>query len=204
MVHELLFHELLLVTLLWLGACIYWRWQRGHVTKPPPDHRAGRPLQVLKSFAGLTTRPPCEACAQAPDPGDQPPFPPPPLITPRRGRPRTVDTHTHYCPHKTCPYYGWVGHGNLRANGHPGGGPWRQLHCVGCDTYFLETCGTLLYGKPRPADRLVRAVAALAEGLGIRAVGRVFDLDPNTVLAESGKNRGRSWRPRRARSPKRF
>ena len=82
-----------------------------------------------------------------------------------------------------CLYYGWVGHGNIRANGHPGGGPWRQLHCVVCDTYFLETHGRLLYGKPRPAERIIRAVAALAEGLGIRAVARVFDVDPNTVLA---------------------
>src|SRR5262249_9056458 len=55
--------------------------------------------------------------------------------------------------------------------------------CVVCDTYFLETHGTLLYGKPRPAERILRAVAALAEGLGIRAVARVFDVDPNTVLA---------------------
>ncbi len=52
-----------------------------------------------------------------------------------------------------------------------------------CDTYFLETYGTLFYGKPRPAERIVHAVAALAEGLGIRAVARVFAVDPNTVLA---------------------
>jgi hypothetical protein len=30
---------------------------------------------------------------------------------------------------------------------------------------------------------LVWAIAALAEGLGIRAVARVFEVDPNTVLA---------------------
>jgi hypothetical protein len=29
-----------------------------------------------------------------------------------------------------------------------------------CDTYFLETYGTLFYGKPHPAERLVQAVAA--------------------------------------------
>jgi IS1 family transposase len=40
-----------------------------------------------------------------------------------------------------------------------------------------------LYGKPRPAERIVRAVAAVAEGLGIRAVARVFEVDPNTVRA---------------------
>jgi hypothetical protein len=40
-----------------------------------------------------------------------------------------------------------------------------------------------LYGKRIPAERIVRAVAALAEGLGIRAVARVFTVEPNTVLA---------------------
>jgi hypothetical protein len=30
---------------------------------------------------------------------------------------------------------------------------------------------------------LIGAVGALAEGLGIRAVARVFEVDPNTVLA---------------------
>jgi IS1 family transposase len=54
---------------------------------------------------------------------------------------------------------------------------------VVCDTYFLETSGTLFYGKARPAERIVPVVAAVAEGLGIRAVARVFDVDPNTVLA---------------------
>jgi hypothetical protein len=33
-----------------------------------------------------------------------------------------------------------------------------------------------------PPKRLVWAVAALAEGLGIRAVARGFEVDPNTVL----------------------
>jgi IS1 family transposase len=75
-----------------------------------------------------------------------------------------------------------VGWGNLRANGHPSGGPWRQLHCTACDGYFLETHGTLFHGKRVTPDLLVWAVGALAEGLGIRAVARVFEVDPNTVL----------------------
>jgi len=76
-----------------------------------------------------------------------------------------------------------VGRGNIRTNGHPGGGPWRQLSCVACGGYFLETHGTPLHGTRVPPERLVRVVASLAEGLGIRAVARVFEVDPNTVLA---------------------
>jgi hypothetical protein len=81
-----------------------------------------------------------------------------------------------------CSYRGWVGWGNLRANGHPNGGPWRQFHCTACKGYFLETLGTLLHGKRASVDLIVRVIACLAEGLGIRGTARVFEVDPNTVL----------------------
>jgi len=102
---------------------------------------------------------------------------------PTRGRPRQVDTSRHFCPHANCDYRGWVGLGNISANGHPNGGPWRQLHCTSCGGYVQETHGTPLHGKRVALDVLVWAVGALAEGLGIRAVARVFEVDPNTVLA---------------------
>jgi len=93
-----------------------------------------------------------------------------------------VDTSFHFCPNANCAYRGWVSWGNLSANGHPSGGPWRQWHCTICKGYFLETHGTLLHGKRVAPDVLVWAVGALAEGLGIRAVARVFEVAPNTVL----------------------
>jgi IS1 family transposase len=104
-------------------------------------------------------------------------------MAPTRGRPRQVDTSQHFCPHPDCAYQGWVGLGNLSANGHPNGGPWRQLYCTSCGGYFQETHGTPLHGKRVAPEKLVWAVGALAEGLGIRAVARVFAVDPNTVLA---------------------
>ncbi len=94
-----------------------------------------------------------------------------------------VDSSHHFCPNPTCAYQGWIGWGNLRANGHPGGGPWRQFHCLVCQSYFQETHGTPLHGTRVPPETLIWAVGALAEGLGIRAVARVFEVDPNTVLA---------------------
>ena len=54
--------------------------------------------------------------------------------------------------------------------------------CLGCHGYFLETLGTPFHGKQVNPDKLVWAMTALAEGLGIRAVARVFAVDPNTVL----------------------
>jgi IS1 family transposase len=72
--------------------------------------------------------------------------------------------------------------GNLRANGHPNGGPWRQLHCTSCGGYVFETHGTIFYGKRVSVELIVRVIACLAEGLGIRGTARVFEVDPNTVL----------------------
>jgi transposase-like protein len=88
----------------------------------------------------------------------------------------------HFCPHTECDYRGWLGLNNLRANGHPSGGPWRQLHCTACDGYFPEHHGTIFYGKEAAVELMVRVLACLAEGLGIRATARVFEVDPNTVL----------------------
>jgi IS1 family transposase len=103
-------------------------------------------------------------------------------MPPTHRRPRTVDTSRHFCPHAGCRYRGWLGWGNLRANGHPSGGPWRQFHCTACDGYFLETHGTLFHGKQAAVELIVRVLACLAEGLGIRATARVFEVDANTVL----------------------
>jgi IS1 family transposase len=140
-------------------------------------------LQDLNPFPGLTHKPCCVACEQAAQASavQSPPTPPRPL-TSMRGRRRHVDTSVHFCPNPHCEYRGWVGLGHLCANGHPSGGPWRQWHCLVCGSDFLETHGTPFHGKRVPPERLVWAVGALAEGLGIRAGARVCAVDPNTVL----------------------
>jgi hypothetical protein len=103
-------------------------------------------------------------------------------MTCTRGHRRQVETTGHFCPDVTCSYHGWVGFGNIRANGHPHGRRWRPLVCLGCHGYVLETVGTPIHAKQGDPDELVWAMAALPEGLGIRAVARVFAADPNTVL----------------------
>src|SRR5499427_8841243 len=187
MVSHLFFYQLVLVGLVWLCVMLQWAWPSapaaaGPTTPeptPPPPKRHREPTPC----AGLTTKPHCDACEHAPAPPPHAPSAPPPRIVPTRGRRRQVDTSAHFCPNPDCAYRGWVGWGNLRANGHPNGGPWRQLHCSSCGGYFQETHGTPLHGKRVAPEKLVWAVGALAEGLGIRAVARVFEVDPNTVLA---------------------
>src|SRR5437667_5140028 len=162
---------------------LHWAWPSDPatcpMTLPPPRPKRHRDP---KPFAGPTTQPHCDACEHATAPRPQAPSAPPPRIIPTRGRRRQVDTATHFCPNPDCAYRGWVGWGNLRANGHPNGGPWRQLLCVVCRRYFLETLGTLLHGKRASVELIVRVIACLAEGLGIRGTARVFEVDPNTVL----------------------
>jgi transposase-like protein len=102
-------------------------------------------------------------------------------MPPTNRRPREIDTSQHFCPHLGCDYRGWLGLNNLRANGHPSGGPWRQFHCTSCQGYFLETHGTIFHGKQAAVELIVRVLACLAEGLGIRATARVFEVAPNTV-----------------------
>jgi IS1 family transposase len=109
------------------------------------------------------------------------PVPPEPMA-PTNRRTRTVDTSQHFCPHAGCQYRGWRGLGNLRANGHPNGGPWRQFQCTACAGYFPEHHGTIFHGKQAAVELIVRVLACLAEGLGIRATARVFEVAPNTVL----------------------
>ena len=104
------------------------------------------------------------------------PYAPPPR------RPRTGDTSQHFCPHPGCRYRGWLGLGNLRANGHPSGRPWRQCQCPACEGDFPEHHGTIFHGKQGAGELIVRVLACLAEGLGIRSTARVFEVDPNTVL----------------------
>src|SRR5256886_5175031 len=152
----------------------------------PDDTGAHTPTAQALPYAHTLCRPHhkphCDACEHAPALRPHAPSAPPPRLVPTRGRRRQVDTATHFCPNPDCRYLGWVGWGHLRAHGHPTRGPWRQLLCVVCRRSFLETLGTLFHGKRTSVELIVRVLACLAEGLGIRGTARVFEVDPNTVL----------------------
>jgi IS1 family transposase len=185
MVSILCFYQLVLFALVCLFLIVHALWSSARSVEyrslptslAPPRKRSKAP----KPFAGLTHKPYCAACEEATHLKPPPPMPPDPMPMSYR-RPRRIDTSMHFCPHANCDYRGWVGLGNLRANGHPNGGPWRQFHGIACGGYVFETHGTILHGKRVPAELIVRVIACLAEGLGIRGTARVFEVDPNTVL----------------------
>src|SRR4029450_434410 len=159
MVSHLFFSQLALIALVWLFLVLHYAWPRERAKRPRLAER--EPLKP-KPFAGLTQRPHCALCErEAAHPQPPPPMPPDPM-SPTNRRPRTVDTSRHFCPHAGCRYRGWLGLGNLRANGHPSGGPWRQFQCTACDGYFLETHGTIFHGKQAAVELIVRVLACLA------------------------------------------
>jgi hypothetical protein len=136
------FHELLLLGLLGLCVTLYWLWLR-HQAAMDQAHgkqarRSTRRSKDPKPFPGLLRKPTCGGCEPAQEYADPSPCAPP-LIAHTHGCPRQVETQQQFCPNPRCQYYGWVGLGNIRANGHPGGGPWRQLHCRHCQGYFPDS-----------------------------------------------------------------
>jgi hypothetical protein len=146
MMHDLLFHTLLLLGMLWLSVILRWVWRQRHAATGHATTRATRRSHANKPFPGLIDRPPCATCeVGAQEQATAPPAPPSSMVT-SRGCPRTVDTQRQFCPSPHYEYYGWRGYSNIRANWHPNGGRWRQLQCVACRTYFLETHGMPLYG----------------------------------------------------------
>jgi IS1 family transposase len=183
MVSHLFYYQLALCALVWLFVMLHVTGSKpGPPTPPAPAKPKDKRSTEPKAFAGLTHKPPCALCEQATaDTAPPPPVRPDPM-PPTNRRPRTVDTSRHFCPHTGCAYRGWLGLGNLRSNGHPSGGPWRQFHCTACQGYFPEHHGTLFHGKRVSVDLIVHVIGCLAEGLGIRGTARVFEVDPNTVL----------------------
>src|SRR5437016_5833155 len=186
MIPHQFFYQLVVLGLLWLFVMLYYAWLSPCAVSQPRPATPSKPRRQRsnepKAFAGLTQKPHCALCEQETAHPQAPlPVRPDPM-SPTNRRPRTVDTSRHFCPHTNCDYRGWLGLGNLRANGHPSGGPWRQFHCTACNGYCLETHGTLLHGKRIAVELIVQVLACLAEGLGIRATARVFEVDPNTVL----------------------
>jgi hypothetical protein len=127
MEHDWLYQNLLLLGLLWLSILLYGAWLRSRsatsLTTITPVKSIKKCSKQPIPFTGLLHKPLCDACEHAAESHPQVPCVPPPLLTCTRGRRRTVEARQQFCPDDDCSYYGWLGRGNIRANGHPGGKP---------------------------------------------------------------------------------
>src|SRR5215510_10041200 len=182
MAPNVLFYQLLFAALVLVCLIIHVWWPDPLRAAPPPPIKPLKPRRKRSKeptpFTGYIHQPLCEACEHGLDSRPKAPGSPPPVMIFTRGRKRTVDTQSQFCPDPDCSYHGWLGRGNIRSNGQP----WRQLQCVSCKGYFYETDGTIFHGKRFSPELIVHVIACLAEGLGIRGTARVFEMDANTVL----------------------
>src|SRR5437660_1290780 len=89
MVSHLFFYQLTLIALVWLCVMLQWVWPSAPTavcpTTPEPPPPVPKRHRERPPFAGLTTKPPCDACAHASDLRPEAPCPPPPRIVPTRG-----------------------------------------------------------------------------------------------------------------------
>jgi hypothetical protein len=162
-------YQLVLCALIWFFIILHLTQPKRPVAAPamPPAPEPLKPARYRpnepKPFEGLTQKPHCALCERDTAPPKTPPSVPPDPMPATNRRPREVDTTMHFCPPSKCDCRGWTGLGNLRANGHPSGGPWRQFHCTSCKGYFLETHGTIFHGKQASVERIIHVLACLAE-----------------------------------------
>ena len=178
------FYQLMLIALVWLCLMLHWMWPSDSaacLTLPEPLPPRPKRKREPTPFAGLTTKPPCDACEHATDSRLQAPRSRPRASCPRgdaaaRSTPPPISARTRPVPIAA----GWAG--AISCQWPSQWRSWRQLPCVVCRGYFLETLGTIFHGKRASVDLIVRVIACLAEGLGIRGTARVFEVDPHTVL----------------------
>jgi hypothetical protein len=91
MVPDLFFSQLVLIALVWLCLLLHWMWPSDPAPCPPtpaPTPPVPKRQRERTPFAGLTTKPHCDACEHATAPRPQAPSAPPPRIVMTRGRRR--------------------------------------------------------------------------------------------------------------------
>src|SRR5499433_2578531 len=114
MVSHLFFYQLVLVALVWLCVMLHWAWPSDSaaacppplepIPLPPKRHREPTP------FAGLTTKPHCDACEHGSTPRPQTPSARPRVWCPRGGDAVRLTPPRISAPTRTVPLgAGWAG-----------------------------------------------------------------------------------------------
>lgn len=86
-----------------------------------------------------------------------------------------------YCPNSSCDLFGQVEGARLERHAYYGADRRVIYLCRECGQTFSETRGTFFFGLRTPREKILAALAMIAEGGGIRATGRVFGVDKDTV-----------------------
>ena len=86
-----------------------------------------------------------------------------------------------FCRNRDCPDYGKVDHGNIIKFGRTGKGT-QRYRCKTCGKTFVETKGTVFYGRHHFRETILECPALLAERNSLAAIHRVKGSKEETVL----------------------
>ena len=95
---------------------------------------------------------------------------------------RTMVPSSSFCWNAECPAYGQVDLGNIRRFGRTPAGVQRYQCCI-CHRTFVETIGTVFYGRRRAQETIIECLALLAERNSLAAIHRVKGVKEETVMA---------------------
>ncbi len=170
----------LLLSLVWLT----WAYQHGQ-TQANADACTATVRRLLKP----RTPHDCPACRQPssttpPTAATCPPIRPWREVKSRRGAPKRIATQGFACPTSTCAYYRITDaqvHALVGDGAHGKTERIQTFRCQACGTTFTARRTTPLYRLKTPAQRVGEVLMALAEGLDIAAVARVFGHSEGTI-----------------------
>ena len=86
-----------------------------------------------------------------------------------------------YCPNPDCPLFGQEADSQLDRHSYYGPNRTTQYLCRACGKTFSETKGTFFYRLRTPREKVLSALAMVAEHGGIRATGRACGVDKDTI-----------------------
>jgi transposase-like protein len=86
-----------------------------------------------------------------------------------------------FCWNPACRDYGKVDIGNIRRFGRTQKGT-QRYQCRTCDGTFVETIGTVFYGRHHSQETILECLALLAERTSLAAIHRVKGIKEETVM----------------------
>ena len=86
------------------------------------------------------------------------------------------------CQNSNCETYGKKNAGNLGISEKSNKNGLRIFRCNKCKKRFVETKGTPYYRGQLPHDTINKIAEMTKEGVGVRKIGRLLNIDKNAVM----------------------
>ena len=95
---------------------------------------------------------------------------------------RKLVAPSSFCWNSACSAYGKVDASNIRKFGRTPAGT-QRYQCKICRQTFVETIGTVFYGRHRSQETILECLAMLADRNSLAAIHRVKGVKEETVMA---------------------